>query len=129
MRLAVVGSRDFKNQALVGVLLARMPKDTVVVSGGARGIDSEAEKCAKVFGLHCDVHPADWDGLGRQAGYLRNITIVEDCDIVVAFWDGLSRGTKHTIEIAHRSGKKVYVVKPEHDGRHVLEIAKEIAQA
>jgi len=109
-RVAIVGSRGYSNLEAVRAYVRSLPKDTVVVSGGAAGVDITAEITAKDCGLAVVVWPADWARYGRRAGLLRNIQVVENCDRVVAFWDGKSRGTAHSIDLARKAGKPVEVV-------------------
>lgn len=83
--------------------------DLTIVHGGARGPDTQAGLMladdAKI-----EVFPADWDGLGRSAGYMRNMEMLDsNVDRVIAFWDGKSRGTKHTINEAWRRGIPVRI--------------------
>lgn len=103
MRVAIVGSRDANILTLQKVreYVNSLPPDTVVVSGGARGVDKVAETTALERGLEVIVHTPNWDKYGRkQAGFKRNALIVADAHYVAAFWDGHSRGTKNTIELA-----------------------------
>jgi hypothetical protein len=87
------------------------PDDTLVISGGARGVDSLAVMVAKGRGLQKPlVHPAEWDRYGNKAGYLRNIDIVIDAELVAAFWDGKSPGTRSTIDIAEKLKRKVHII-------------------
>lgn len=108
-RVAIVGSRGYPSPTPIEAFVARLPKDTIIVSGGARGVDSWAETAVGAAGLATRVHRADWDGLGRKAGPLRNAAIVADCDEVVAFWDGRSRGTLNTAIQAVRASLPVQV--------------------
>lgn len=102
---AIVGSRDFSDKEFVLTILAEVLKPgDVVVSGGARGVDTWAEEYAKSKGLEVRVFKPDWSG-GRGAGFKRNTLIVQEADEVIAFWDGLSKGTKNTIEKAEATGK------------------------
>jgi len=112
VRVAVVGSRDYPDLAQVGRYIRALPRGTVVVSGGARGVDSRAESAARNAGLVTDIYLADWDLHGKKAGYVRNMLLVDACDKLVAFWDGTSRGTKHAIELARSAGKRVVVFEP-----------------
>ena len=113
MRVAIVGSRDWNDwDALDKTLLSLDKTKDVIISGGARGVDSMAAHLAKKYGFKVVVHPADWDRDGRSAGYIRNEEIVLDSDIVLAFWDGESRGTLHTITLAERYGKPVRIFTP-----------------
>lgn len=113
MKVAIVGSRDYPNMRAVREYVASLPRDTVIVSGGARGVDSVAVEEAKRLGMPTEVHPADWNTHGKAAGFIRNADIVAAADEVVAFWDGESRGTKHTIDLAKKAGKSVGIVAAE----------------
>lgn len=107
--IAIIGSRNFPEPGPVAAFVTCLPADTVVVSGGAPGVDSFAEEAAKANGLETLIFPADWDGLGRQAGPIRNAQIVAQADRVVVFWDGASRGTLNTVLLATRAGLPVEV--------------------
>lgn len=109
MKIAVVGSRDFPRLAEVRAFVAGLPRDTVIVSGGARGVDTAAVDEARVRGMRYIVLPADWKTWGKRAGFMRNADIVEAADRIVAFWDGVSRGTPHTVRLAEAAGKPVEV--------------------
>jgi hypothetical protein len=112
MRIAIVGSRGYPDLDEVRAFVRSLPSGTVVVSGGAHGVDAVAENEARKCGLTVDIYLADWKNRGGAAGFLRNHTIVENADEVVAFWDGVSRGTSHTIAIARRKGKPVTIHQP-----------------
>jgi hypothetical protein len=81
-----------------------------VVSGGAPGADSLAEKWAKENKKMLTIYPADWLNLGKRAGYVRNTDIVKNSDMIIAFWDGNSKGTKHTIGLAQKMGKDCKII-------------------
>lgn len=102
MNLGIVGSRDFDNYLIfcdkVDAVRETHPEIDTIVSGGARGADSYAEKYAHENGLNLIVHQADWNKYGRAAGFKRNQLIWDDSDVIIAFWDGESKGTKHTID-------------------------------
>lgn len=110
MYVAIVGSREFGDLEQVVEFVNALPAGTVVVSGGARGVDSIAEAAAKRRGLETCIYPADWLRWGKAAGIRRNVDIVNKADVIVAFWDGRSRGTEYTIELARAKGKLVHVV-------------------
>lgn len=110
MRIAVVGSREGVSKLRVGEFVCSLPKDTVIVSGGAPGVDAWAEFYANHAGLDTLIFPAEWDRYGKRAGFLRNRQIVEAADRVVAFWNGRSRGTRLTIDLALATGKPVEVM-------------------
>lgn len=87
-----------------------LPDDTIVVTGGAVGVDQAAMKAAKerVPRLQLEVYYPDWSQ-GRGAGLVRNRRIVHNCDRVVAFYDGTSRGTAFTIQFATDIDREVVV--------------------
>ena len=105
MKYAIVGSREYANETLVRKFIRLLPKDSIIISGGATGPDSWAVDEAKKQGLKTIVFLAEWDKFGKRAGYLRNITIVNECDKLIAFWDGKSKGTKHSIDLANKQDK------------------------
>lgn len=109
MRVAVVGSRENVSKDRVGEYVCSLPEGTVVVTGGARGVDEYAGHYARLMGFEVCIWEADWDSLGKAAGPVRNELIVEDVDRVVAFWDGESRGTKNTIDLALKMKKDLEV--------------------
>jgi predicted Rossmann fold nucleotide-binding protein DprA/Smf involved in DNA uptake len=108
-RVAIVGSRGYPDEDEVFSYIHELPSDTVVVSGGAEGPDTWAERAAKRRGMLVVIYRADWSLYGKAAGPIRNAAIVANCDRVVAFWDGHSRGTRNTIDIAIRQGRPVEV--------------------
>jgi len=116
MKIAIVGSRQCDAQAAIEYLissLAAKDPNTIIVSGGARGVDSWAAQAAERAGLKVEVYLADWNTHGKGAGFIRNTTIVEESDKVIAFWNGVSRGTQDTIIKAQGVDKlaKVFMVK------------------
>lgn len=117
MKIAIVGSRDWGFPEMIQAYIQSLPKDTIIVSGHARGVDRMAETFAREAGLQVISIPADWDRLGRQAGFLRNTEIVNTCDKLVAFWDGQSKGTKDSIQKAMAMGKLDRVIATTKDGR------------
>lgn len=111
-RIAIVGSRDYPDMGQVRDFVLSLSPDTVVVSGGARGVDTVAERAANEIGLETVIFHADWDTYGKSAGYIRNKELVRYADEVVAFWDGQSKGTRHTVTLAEHVGKPLIIVGP-----------------
>ncbi len=107
--VAIVGSREYPDLDGVRCFVQGLSPNAVVVSGGARGVDRCAAHAARARGLEVIEYLADWDRLGRRAGFVRNETIVKRCDSLVAFWDGASSGTRHSIALARRAGRPVEI--------------------
>ena len=112
MKLAVVGSRTFNDYELMKRELNKL-SFTSMVSGGAVGADSYAERYAKEFGIPIEIIRPDWKKYGRSAGMVRNKLIVDNADLLISFWDGKSKGTKHSIDYATARGKEVEVIRDE----------------
>ena len=110
-KIAIIGSRSFNDYDFLKNKLKELTitGSDMVVSGGARGADSLAERYAKENGLKTIVHLPNWDEYGKSAGFIRNKLIIDDADIVVAFWDGKSRGTKHSIDLAEKNNKSTFI--------------------
>lgn len=109
-RIAIVGSRDFKNLHRVIAYVDSLPETTIVVSGGARGVDTVAEQVANRRGLQTHIFYAQWKRYGKSAGMRRNREMIDTVDEVVAFWDGQSRGTEQAIAYAKANNIPVKVI-------------------
>jgi hypothetical protein len=111
MRLAVIGSRTISNEKFVfQVLDSYKDEISVLITGGAIGIDQIAERWALQNGIPTILHIPDWTKYGKSAGIIRNKLIVYDCDECVAFWDGISKGTKSTIDICTKLKKSINII-------------------
>lgn len=66
---------------------------TEVVSGCARGIDTEGEVWAEVNQIPIKRFPADWDRYGKGAGFKRNAEMAKYAEQLVVFPGG--NGTNH----------------------------------
>ncbi len=110
MKVAVVGSRDI----VIDNLNEYLPPDVdEIITGGAKGVDDCARKCAEELGIKYKEFLPEYNKYGRAAPIIRNKLIVEYADTVIAFWNGKSKGTMSTIEIAKKLGKpiSVYIVR------------------
>lgn len=112
MRLAVIGSRNFEDYTTAKVILDELQKDIGfdrIVSGGANGADSLAEKYAWENDIELAIFVPEWDKHGKGAGFIRNVEIWDNADYGVAFWDGRSAGTAHSFKIAAKQKKRLFV--------------------
>lgn len=119
--LLIAGSRSFNNYELLKErcdFFLQNQKGTIhIVSGGAKGADTLAERYAKERGYELHVFPADWNKYGNRAGYIRNeemhkfIAKASYKRGVVCFWDGQSKGTAHNFELSKKYNNPLRVVK------------------
>ncbi len=122
MKLAIVGSRGFTDYDMFKKRVQEVEKldgkITEIISGGASGADTLAERYADEFNIPKDIKYAEWEKHGRVAGFIRNTEIVKACDNILVFWDGKSKGTKDTLEKAHDAQKplRVTLYDPPDDG-------------
>jgi len=111
MKIAVVGSREFKDIVLLRTILCKAfsERRADFVSGGARGVDTEASNFLKSWNpaIKQVIFKPEWDKYGKRAGFLRNELIINEADKIIAFWDGQSRGTKHSIDLAIKASKPI----------------------
>lgn len=117
MRVIVCGARAWKDAEVVAKALAAFDEKVghidCVVHGGCRGPDTWAGTWATIEGRGEEVYPADWERLGRRAGFVRNEEMVEhgQADAVIAFIAGESRGTWHTVRLAAAKGIDTWIVR------------------
>ena len=83
---------------------------TEIVSGLAKGPDSFGKQWGEANGIPVKEFPADWNKLGKKAGFARNFEMARYADELVAFWDGKSRGTKHMIQTMLYQNKPFQVI-------------------
>lgn len=108
MKLLVVGSRSIKDFDLSPYI---SPEVDTIITGGADGIDSLAEKYADLNRLSKYIIRPCYKLYGRAAPLLRNEKMVDIADSVLVIWDGASKGTKHTIKYADKMKKPIRVIK------------------
>ncbi len=108
MKMAIIGSRNINDYNLLKNFLNSLNINiNKIISGGARGVDTLAEIYAKEYNIPIKIYKAEWDTLGKSAGYIRNRDIITNSDIVVCLWDGISKGTKHSLELAKKLNKQI----------------------
>lgn len=114
MNIAIVGGRDFNDYELLKKTLNNYIENKsflgAIVSGGAKGTDTLAEKYAEELGVEMIIFRPDYKKFGRLAALHRNTEIIEASDIVFAFWDGKSRGTLDSVTKAKKLEKKLFII-------------------
>ena len=119
MRVLVTGDRNWKRMDIIERELRKLPSDTIIIHGAARGADSLAKFVAERIGLKVindgKGFPADWRRYGKGAGPVRNQQMIDEGkpDLVIAFHENLneSRGTKDMVERSRKVGIKVILIK------------------
>ena len=115
-RLIVAGPRCGVSYKALEVslndLLYKSGDDTIIITGGAKGVDTMASQYAANHGFANHIVPADWDGNGRSAGFIRNAEMLELATGVIAIWNFESKGTEHMIKIAIKRNLKVMIAVP-----------------
>ena len=107
MKLLIVGSRSIKDFDLSPYISADV--DTVI-SGGAGGIDSLAERYADLHRLSKYILRPRYNFYGRCAPLKRNEEMVEMADAVLIIWDGRSKGTQYTLKYTKKINKPITLI-------------------
>jgi len=118
MKLIVAGSRSIDTEAdhelmaewLDRYLIEITPNNLEIVSGLAKGPDLFGKWYGEYREIPVKEFPADWENLGRGAGFRRNELMAEYADELIAFWDGKSKGTRHMIGCMLGQGKPFQVI-------------------
>lgn len=115
MKLAIIGSRTFDDYEFLKQEALKL-KPLEIVSGGAKGTDTLAERFATEYKLpitifyprfmineHIPYHPKYF--------FERNKFIVDYCDKILAFQIGNSKGTQHAIDYVKKINKELILFK------------------
>ena len=117
MRCIIAGSRTVVSYRAICCAMLGCGFDdriTVVVSGGAAGVDLLGERWARDMDLPVNKYPVtseDWRRHGKAAGVIRNARMARNADALVAVFDGTrprSNGTANMVVEARRLGLLVY---------------------
>ena len=107
MKLLIVGSRGIEKFDLSPYVSDEV--DTII-SGGAVGIDSLAERYADEHRLSKYIIRPRYDLFGRAAPLRRNEQMVDMADAVLVIWDGRSKGTQYTLKYTKKKNKPTTLV-------------------
>ncbi len=107
MKLLIVGSRKIENFDLSPYI----QKDTtLIISGGAKGIDVCAENYADQHHISKLILRPRYDLYGKAAPLKRNEQMVDLADAILVIWDNHSKGTKYTIDYAKKKAKTLTLI-------------------
>ena len=107
MKLLIAGSRSIREWDISNYV---PPETDLIISGGAKGVDTLAELYADQHGIPKRIIRPQYELYGKAAPLKRNEQMVELADHVLILWDGQSRGTQYTMDYAAKKGKPVTVV-------------------
>lgn len=112
MKLIIAGSRtispsikeiaDYVYEFNIGI--------TEIISGGAKGVDTCAEKYALAADQPLKIFHAEWDKYGKSAGHKRNKQMAEYGDALLLIWNGTSKGSANMKKNMIDLGKKIYEI-------------------
>jgi len=107
MKIIIAGGRNYQfTDKDVEKLNSIKHLTTEIVSGGAKGVDSEGERWAKSNGIPVKMFKADWNQYGRAAGPIRNKQMAQYADAIVLFPGG--SGTDNMHANAVKANLKIY---------------------
>ena len=107
IKLLIAGSRTIREFDLTDYVPSNT---TLIISGGAQGIDSIAEQFANEHRISKLILLPRYNLFGKAAPLKRNETMIDFADEVLVIWDGISRGTKYTIDYARKKKKPLTIV-------------------
>lgn len=108
LRIAVTGGRDFADLELIWRTLSQFSgTDIVLAHGDCRGADRLCAWYAKRRGWKVVPFPADWDKIGKAAGYIRNQRMLDEFKPhVLAAFPG-NRGTVDMVARTRQAGVRI----------------------
>lgn len=114
MRVIVCGSRNWVDCKTIEEEIQKLPKDSIIITGGCKGADVIAHETASLYGYKTEVYNAEWNKYGKSAGPKRNLLMLNTgVDLVLAFHEDIesSKGTKHMVKIAKDKNVLVRIFK------------------
>ncbi len=108
--VVISGSRNYQALEKIEQVIKTIPAGSIVLHGGAVGVDEYAHGVAKSLGLQIRVVLPNWEKYGRAAGPIRNKEMVSQADYVICFWNGKSAVTASTLKAAQKLGVEYQIV-------------------
>jgi hypothetical protein len=111
LKLIIAGGRDLQvtNEQIKDYCVRFNLVPDEIVSGGARGIDSCAQRYVSESNIPFTLFEANWAKLGNYAGPLRNLKMALHGDALLLIWDGQSKGS------ANMKSRMLGLKKPIHE--------------
>lgn len=115
-KIGIVGSRrrdtEEDYQQCEKTFLETYEDGDELVSGGChKGGDRFCEIIAKKYQVPIKIYYAQWDKLGKGAGFARNTDIARDSDVIIALVaKDRTGGTEDTIKKAEKMKKRIILL-------------------
>ena len=106
MKIIVAGGRHYRLNKFDLLKLHGIENISELVSGGSRGVDTDAEQWASMLGIPFKQFKPNWKQYGRGAGPIRNKDMAKYADALVLFPGG--RGTLSMYNEARKEGLIIY---------------------
>ncbi len=116
MKIAIIGSRDLKNydyflDKLKEALEKYSIKPSLIISGGAKGVDTHAKRYANDNNIELKEFLPDYTKYYfKEAPLKRNDQIIDEADCILAFWNGSSKGTQYVINRSRNLEKDCIII-------------------
>ena len=111
----VTGSRYWSDRLVIYDILKELPKDTLIIQGGARGADTLAREVAEELGFEVKTFKAEWDKYGKSAGPIRNQKMLDEThpSLVLVFHSDIehSKGTKDLVKRVRKTTIPIRVIR------------------
>lgn len=111
MKVAVVGNREgWEYTEIRNVLNKSLTHDDEIISGGAEGVDSYAQRFAKFRGLKITIIYPNPLRPTPERYFERNKQIIDMADRLIAFNTNKQSGTQNTINTAKKKGIPIMLI-------------------
>jgi len=114
IKLGIVGGRDYNDyenfKKLVDEYIDSIGQPSEIISGGALGVDTMAEKYANDHSIAMTIFKPDWNHYGKSAGIRRNTDIINQSTHILALPTKKSVGTHDSIRKAEKANRILKVI-------------------
>ena len=106
MKLIIAGGRHHHLSQENYRQLQELKDISLVICGGASGVDSDAKTWAESHNIPVKTFEAQWQSYGKMAGPLRNKEMAKNAEALAIFPGG--KGTESMFKEAQKKGLTIY---------------------